>query len=160
MATTVEIRDMLANMGVSPHMKGFNVCAEAIRIATDEPEIMFHVTGELYPRLARKFGTTVRSVERNIQSAIYWMYDTSMPEQINRYTNIPCSPQSGYATNSVFIAAVARYIRDSRKALPPLNHQRRQHDTDLKWVGQHQRYYIKPPAGLQEQRRNFFENSH
>lgn len=112
MAAAVEIRDMLANMGVSPHMKGFYICAEAIRIAADEPEIMFHVTGELYPRLARQFGTTARRVERNIRTAITGMYDTTIPEQINQYTNIPCSPQRGCATNAVFISAVSRYIRD------------------------------------------------
>lgn len=112
--TSAEIRDMLANMGVSPHMKGFNICAEAIRIAADEPEIMFHVTGELYPRLARQFDTTERRVERNIRTAIMWMYDTAIPEQINQYTNIPCSPKSGVAANTVFIAAMARYVRDKK----------------------------------------------
>lgn len=116
MATTVEIRDMLANMGVSPRMKGFDICAEAIRIAADEPETLSRVTNELYPRLARKFGTTASRAARNIRYAICRMYDTSIQEQINRYTNIPCSPKNGIAANTVFIAAMARYIRDGGQA--------------------------------------------
>lgn len=119
MATSAEIREMLANMGVSPHMKGFNICAEAIRIAADEPETLSRsrVTNDLYPRLARQFNTTASRAERNIRSAITWMYDTAAPEQINRYTNIPCSPKNGAAANTVFIAAMARYVRD-KSVLP------------------------------------------
>lgn len=106
------IRDTLAGMGLPPHMRGFDICAEAVQIAVDEPEIVFRVTSGLYPKLARKFDTTASAVERNIRSAICWMYDTATLEQINRYTNVPCSPKSGCAANSVFIAAMARYIRD------------------------------------------------
>lgn len=111
--STAQVRDMLSSMGMPPNLTGFEMCAEAIAMAAMEPQMLRAVTGRLYPDIAQKFGTTPSRTEKCIRTAITKLYDMAQPEQIEKYVTIPCHYDSGKATNSTFIAAIARYIRDS-----------------------------------------------
>lgn len=113
--STAKVRDMLANMGMPPHMSGFDICAEAICMVVSEPQMMRSITTRLYPVVARKFGITPVCAEKRIRAAITRMYDVSRLERIQMYAPIPCHYDSGKSTNSELIAAVARYIRDTEK---------------------------------------------
>lgn len=109
---TKEIRRMLSNMGMMPNLSGFEYCADAISICADDASMIRQFTKKVYPMVADKFQATDGSVERCIRHAIQRMYDMEMFDRIEKYTNIPFSPEAGKPTNSVFIAAMASYIRD------------------------------------------------
>lgn len=109
--TRAKIGAMLVNIGMHPHLSGFDMCAEAIYIAAKEPNAIKRMTTRIYPGVAEKFDTTPSRAERNIRHAIESLYDLTDKEQIQMYTPIPCSG-NGKPTNSMFIAAMARYIRD------------------------------------------------
>lgn len=117
--TAAEIRTMLTNMGMPPHLTGFYMCAEAIELVAKEPKLARgNITKKIYPTVAQLFETTPKNTERCIRSAIERMYDSSPYRDIERYTVIPCSPDTGKPSNSELIWALARYIWDNKKSPP------------------------------------------
>lgn len=109
---TKEIRRMLSNMGMMPNLSGFEYCADAISICADDDSMIRQLTKKVYQMVADKFQATDGSVERCIRHAIQRMYELSTREQVSMYTKIPIESIKGKPTNSVFIAAMASYVRD------------------------------------------------
>lgn len=104
------IKRMLANMGMSTRLIGFELCADAIQMAVQEPNVVRSMMDGLYPKIAVKHGISAARAERNIRTAIEVLYDTADLDQIQMYTVIPCSYKTGKAKNSEFISSMANYI--------------------------------------------------
>lgn len=65
----ITIKKYLLGLGFQPNLKGYHLIAELIAIAMGGEEVMpLKYFG--YPSLARKFGVSVASVEKDIQNAI------------------------------------------------------------------------------------------
>ncbi len=100
-----EIGRMLIRAGVSPHISGFAMLGTAVRL-TLEGGGGHKITGDLYPEVAKLFGTTPYSVERNIRTAIAraWslgalknFYDGIGMYADHRPSNAACIAQLAYA---------------------------------------------------------------
>lgn len=100
-----EIGRMLIRAGVSPHISGFAMLGAAVRL-TLEKGGRHKMTGDLYPEVAKLFGTTPYSVERNIRTAIAKAWSTgtlkNFYDSIGMYTdrrpsNAACIAQLAYA---------------------------------------------------------------
>lgn len=76
------IKRMLANMGMSTRLIGFDLCADAIQMAVHKPNVVRSMMDEMYPTIARKHGISASKAERNIRTAIEVLYDTANLEQI------------------------------------------------------------------------------
>jgi len=65
-AETLEerIANLFLTVGIPAHIKGYQYLREAVRMVIEKPEMMSRITKELYPGIARKFGTTSSKVER------------------------------------------------------------------------------------------------
>ena len=64
------VTEILHQIGVPAHIKGYQYLREAVRMVMDNPELMGRITKELYPGIAHRFGTTSSKVERAIRHAI------------------------------------------------------------------------------------------
>ena len=64
------VTDMMLDMGVPAHLKGYRYLRMAIMMAKEDMEVVGSVTKLLYPEIAKKFGTTEQKVERAIRNAI------------------------------------------------------------------------------------------
>ena len=60
----VVVSDIMHQIGVPAHIKGYQYLREAIILSVDDPEIMSSVTKVLYPTVAKTFKTTSSRVER------------------------------------------------------------------------------------------------
>ena len=71
-APTLEsvVTDVIHEIGVPAHIKGYQYLREAIMLAIDDMDVINSVTKVLYPEVARKFNTTPSRVERAIRHAI------------------------------------------------------------------------------------------
>jgi len=96
------VAEVLFEIGVPPHIKGYKYLREAILAAMDNAQMIDAVTKVLYPHVAKVFGTSANRVERDIRHAIDLAWVRGDREAFRRLFNIRRKP-----TNSELIAMVA-----------------------------------------------------
>ena len=106
-----EITDMLHEVGVPAHIKGYLYLREAITMVYNNIDILGSITKILYPEVARKFGTTSSRVERAIRHAIEIAWVRGNVEAISEIFSYTISYNKSKPTNSEFIAMIADRLR-------------------------------------------------
>ncbi len=109
------ITDIIHQIGVPAHIKGYHYLREAIMMAVSDIEIMNSVTKCLYPSVAKKHGTTSSRVERAIRHAIEVAWDRGDVDVLNSYFGYTIHSGKGKPTNSEFIALIADKLRVNMK---------------------------------------------
>jgi len=112
----VRITEVMHQLGVPAHIKGYIYLREAIELVINDIEFLGAVTKELYPSVAKKFHTTPSRVERAIRHAIEVSWDRGNISVLNKYFGATVSANSGKPTNSQFIAKIADKLRLELKA--------------------------------------------
>ena len=112
----VIITDIIHQIGVPAHIKGYHYLREAILMAVNDIEIMNAVTKQLYPSVAKKHGTTPSRVERAIRHAIEVAWDRGDVDILNSYFGYTIHANKGKPTNSEFIALIADKLRVEMKS--------------------------------------------
>ena len=112
----IVITDIIHQIGVPAHIKGYHYLREAILMAVDDIEIMNSVTKCLYPSVAKKHGTTSSRVERAIRHAIEVAWDRGDVDVLNSYFGYTIHSSKGKPTNSEFIALIADKLRVNMKS--------------------------------------------
>ena len=105
------IRDLLLNVGFPQHVYGYNYIIYGLELIMDNPEILHHITKELYPEIAKHFGSTPARVERAIRTAIQitWLYgNTQMIHMIFGHT---IRPDKGVPTNTQLLAGLYFFLK-------------------------------------------------
>ena len=65
-----DVTDMIHEIGVPAHIKGYQYLREAIMMSVQDVEMLGSITKVLYPTIAKKYQTTPSRVERAIRHAI------------------------------------------------------------------------------------------
>ncbi|GAA0177204.1 sporulation transcription factor Spo0A [Clostridium sediminicola] len=110
-----EITNIIHEIGVPAHIKGYMYLREAINMVVNNMELLSAVTKELYPSIAKKYNTTASRVERAIRHAIEVAWSRGQVDTINRIFGYTVSNGKGKPTNSEFIAMVADKLRLKNK---------------------------------------------
>jgi two-component system response regulator (stage 0 sporulation protein A) len=110
-----EITNIIHEIGIPAHIKGYMYLREAITMVVNNMELLSAVTKELYPNIAKKFNTTSSRVERAIRHAIEVAWGRGQVETINKIFGYTYSNGKGKPTNSEFIAMVADKLRLKNK---------------------------------------------
>ena len=105
------ITDIIHQIGVPAHIKGYHYLRESIRLAVKDAEIINSVTKQLYPTVAKKHATTSSRVERAIRHAIEVAWDRGDIDVLNSYFGYTIHNGRGKPTNSEFIAMIADKLR-------------------------------------------------
>ncbi len=110
------ITEVIHEVGVPAHIKGYQYLREAICMTVLDVELMNSVTKILYPDIAKKYQTTASRVERAIRHAIEVAWTRGRLETIEALFGYTINAGKGKPTNSEFIALVADKIRlENRK---------------------------------------------
>ena len=107
----MQITEILHNLGIPAHIKGFAYLRSAIGMTVNDPDMINYVTKSLYPSVAKAYATTTSRVERAIRHAIEVAWDRGDLETLNRYFGYTISRQRGKPTNSEFIAMISDKLR-------------------------------------------------
>ncbi len=107
----ITITDILHQIGVPAHIKGYHYLRDSITMAVRQPEIINAVTKELYPSVAKKYETTSSRVERAIRHAIEVAWDRGDVDILNSYFGYTIHNGRGKPTNSEFIAMISDRLR-------------------------------------------------
>lgn len=111
----VEVTNIIHQMGVPAHIKGYQYLRDAILLVINEVSLLGAVTKELYPMIAERYTTTPSRVERAIRHAIELAWDRGNVEMMNKFFGYTINLDRGKPTNSEFIAMVADKLRLSHK---------------------------------------------
>ena len=112
----VRITEVMHQLGVPAHIKGYIYLREAIELVIKDIEYLGAVTKELYPSVAAKYNTTSSRVERAIRHAIEVSWDRGNIAALHKYFGNTVSANSGKPTNSQFIAKIADKLRLEMRA--------------------------------------------
>ncbi|MBQ7044710.1 MAG: sporulation transcription factor Spo0A [Clostridia bacterium] len=107
----VVVSEIMHQIGVPAHIKGYVYLREAIIVSINNTEIMGSVTKLLYPYVAKKFKTTSSRVERAIRHAIEVAWDRGDVDVLSSYFGYTIQSSRGKPTNSEFIAMIADRLR-------------------------------------------------
>ncbi|WP_066072335.1 sporulation transcription factor Spo0A [Alkalithermobacter thermoalcaliphilus] len=106
-----QITNIIHEIGVPAHIKGYLYLREAIKMVIDNVELLSAVTKELYPSIAKQFNTTPSRVERAIRHAIEVAWSRGKVDTINQLFGYTVHNTKGKPTNSEFIAMVSDKLR-------------------------------------------------
>ncbi len=112
----LEVTNIIHQMGVPAHIKGYQYLRDAILLVINEINFLGAVTKELYPHIAEKYQTTPSRVERAIRHAIELAWDRGNVDMMNKFFGYTINIERGKPTNSEFIAMVADKLRIGCKA--------------------------------------------
>lgn len=107
----VDVTEVIHEIGVPAHIKGYQYLRDAIILAVKDLEMMNCVTKLLYPTIAKKYETTPSRVERAIRHAIEVSFNRGKTDTLDTMFGYTVSTGRGKPTNSEFIALVADKIR-------------------------------------------------
>lgn len=110
-----EITNIIHEIGVPAHIKGYMYLREAITMVVNDMELLSAVTKELYPSIAKKYNTTASRVERAIRHAIEVAWGRGQVDAINKLFGYTVHGEKGKPTNSEFIAIIADKLRLKNK---------------------------------------------
>lgn len=106
-----DVTDMIHEIGVPAHIKGYQYLREAIMMSVEDPDMLGSITKVLYPTIAKRYQTTSSRVERAIRHAIEVAWNRGKMETLDNLFGYTISTGKGKPTNSEFIALIADRIR-------------------------------------------------
>ena len=106
-----EVTEIIHEIGIPAHIKGYMYLREAILMVVEEVELLGMITKALYPKVAERYDTTPSRVERAIRHAIEVAWSRNNIEIIKNFFGYTISIERGKPTNSEFIALVADRLR-------------------------------------------------
>lgn len=107
----LKVTQILHEIGVPAHIKGYHYLRDSIIMSVEHPEIINAVTKQLYPSVAKKYETTSSRVERAIRHAIEVAWDRGDVDVLNSYFGYTIHNDRGKPTNSEFIAMISDRLR-------------------------------------------------
>ena len=110
-ALEVRATEILRQIGVPAHIKGYQYLRVAIMTAVEDIKTVNAITKVLYPSVAKRFETTSSRVERAIRHAIETAWDRGDIETLQHLFGYTVSGVKGKPTNSEFISMIADRLR-------------------------------------------------
>ena len=101
------VANLFLSIGIPAHVKGYQYLREAVRMVIDNHDIINRITKELYPGIARRYGTSSSKVERAMRHAIEVAWNRGRLENTNQMLGVNLFSERDKPTNGEFIALVA-----------------------------------------------------
>lgn len=111
-----EVTDIIHEIGVPAHIKGYQYLRDAIIMSVNDLEMLGSITKILYPTIAKKHQTTSSRVERAIRHAIEVAWSRGKMDTIDALFGYTVNNGKGKPTNSEFIALITDKIRLEHKS--------------------------------------------
>ena len=111
--TSIEtmITNIIHEIGVPAHIKGYQYLREAIIIAVEDMDVINAITKVLYPRIARTYQTTPSRVERAIEHAIEVAWDRRDQNALDQFFGYAGIKRKDKPSVAEFLAVIADDIQ-------------------------------------------------
>ncbi|HCG4536280.1 sporulation initiation factor Spo0A C-terminal domain-containing protein (plasmid) [Ureibacillus chungkukjangi] len=111
------IKNLMLELGIPPHTKGYRYLLEAIVITHSNPDVIEHVTKIIYPTIAENNSTTVSRVQRAIRHSIEVSWKRGSRELLKQILGCPIDQIIYKPENSTFIYQFAEYLINNPEEL-------------------------------------------
>ena len=111
-----QITNLFLTIGIPAHIKGYQYLREAVRMVLENHEVINRITKELYPGIAKKFGTSASKVERAMRHAIEVAWTRGRLDTVNQMYGYKVFAKDDKPTNGEFIALVSDKISVKKSA--------------------------------------------
>ena len=101
------VANLFLSIGIPAHVKGYQYLREAVRMVMDDHSVINRITKELYPGIARRYGTSSSKVERAMRHAIEVAWNRGRLESTNQMLGVKLFSERDKPTNGEFIALIA-----------------------------------------------------
>ncbi|MBE5885038.1 MAG: phosphoglycolate phosphatase [Lachnospiraceae bacterium] len=105
------VTQIMLDMGIPAHLKGYHYLREAILISERDMETVTSVTKLLYPSIAKRYHTTDQKVERAIRNAIEVSWKRGNARTFEELFGYSSNSGRHRPTNSEYICRLADKIR-------------------------------------------------
>lgn len=105
------ITSAICSVGVPANVKGYPFLRTSISMVIRDQKMVYGITKQLYPAVAKKHDSTPGNVERNIRSAIEIAWKRGDREAFSQLFNMTMDFNGPKPTNSEFIAMIADKLR-------------------------------------------------
>jgi two-component system response regulator (stage 0 sporulation protein A) len=105
------ISELLMEIGMPTHIKGYGFCITAIKLLVDRPELADGITKWLYPEIARIHDSTLCRVERAIRHGIEVAWSRCDVDVLVGYFRNTVDPNRCKPTNSEFLTRMAHIAK-------------------------------------------------
>ena len=105
------VTDIMLDLGVPAHLRGYRYLREAVLMSMDDMEQVGSVTKLLYPEIAKKFHATDQKVERGIRNAIEVSWMRGNKDTFLEIFGYCAEEGRNRPTNSEYIARLADKVR-------------------------------------------------
>ncbi|MEG2511231.1 MAG: sporulation transcription factor Spo0A [Bacilli bacterium] len=105
------LSNLLHDLGVPSHIKGFQYIKEGVLQIYKRPELLGGITKELYPIIAKKFDTSPSRVERSIRHAIEVSTTRGQWELMVKIFGHSLDIDKAKPTNSEYLVTIADKLR-------------------------------------------------
>ena len=102
------VSSTLLALNIPTHKKGFRYARSGILMLARDPDLQ--VTKEVYPSIAKEFGTSATAVEKSIRSAIDSAWEPHNPAVWRQYFHPAASGQIPRPTNTQFLSRLADVV--------------------------------------------------
>jgi len=106
-----EVTQLIRELGVPPHLKGYQYMREAIIMCVKDMDVIGSMTKVLYPNIAQKYNTLPTRVERAIRHAIEVAWSRGNLDTLNKFFGYTIDVDKGKPTNGEYIAMLADRVR-------------------------------------------------
>lgn len=103
--------DILRDISVPAHIKGYHYLREAIMIAVEDPDVINALTKVLYPQVARTFQTAPARVARAIQHAIEISWDRREQNTLHQIFGYTVNKREDKPSVAEFLAVIVDNIQ-------------------------------------------------
>ena len=107
----MKLTNLLHELGVPSHIKGYEYIREGIIELYNDPSIIGGITKELYPDIADKYNTSVSRVERAIRHAIEVSWNRGNLDLMEEIFEHSVDIDRAKPTNSEFIVTLADKLK-------------------------------------------------
>lgn len=112
-----KLAGLFLTIGIPAHIKGYSFLREAVKMVVENPDVINRITKELYPGIARHFGTSASKVERAIRHAIEVAWSRGRIDTLNKAFGCKVATPEDKPTNGEFIAMIAdKFAMEQRTA--------------------------------------------
>ena len=101
------VANLFLSIGIPAHVKGYQYLREAVRMVMEDHSVINRITKELYPGIARRYGTSSSKVERAMRHAIEVAWNRGRLESTNKMLGVKLFSERDKPTNGEFIALIA-----------------------------------------------------
>ena len=107
----IKISDMLRQLGIPCNLAGYKYLSSAILLCITDMSLLDSITGQLYPAIAKKYGTSWKSIERAIFNAIEIGWKKADQKLVCFIFGNTLSHNNKIPSNSTFITTIVEELR-------------------------------------------------